>query len=55
MKRRKVSGLIDLYEVTDPLEIQALARDAHLDRQFETATCCPLMGSDFRPWWIERT
>jgi hypothetical protein len=39
MKRRRVPGLIDLFEVNDPDEIKALARDPHLDRSFETATC----------------
>jgi hypothetical protein len=39
MKRRRVAGLIDLFEVSDPGEIKALARDPHLDRMFETATC----------------
>jgi hypothetical protein len=39
MKRRRVPGLIDLFEVSDPSEIKALARDPHLDRRFETATC----------------
>jgi hypothetical protein len=39
MKRRRVPGLIDLFEVSDPNEIKALARDPHLDRKFETATC----------------
>jgi hypothetical protein len=39
MKRRRVPGLIDLFEVSDPDEIRALARDPRLDRRFETATC----------------
>jgi hypothetical protein len=39
MKRRRFPGLIDLFEVSDPEEIKALARDPHLDRSFETATC----------------
>ena len=39
MKRRRVAGLVDLIEVNDPNEIEALARDPNLDRRFETATC----------------
>jgi hypothetical protein len=39
VKRRRVVGLIDLFEVTDPIEIKALARDPGLDRKFEGATC----------------
>jgi hypothetical protein len=39
MKRQRVPGLVDLFEVSDPNEIKALARDPHLDRKFETATC----------------
>jgi hypothetical protein len=37
MKRRRVPVLADLFEVSDPNEIKALARDPHLDRRFETA------------------
>jgi hypothetical protein len=39
LKRLRVPGLIDLFEVSDPNEIKALARDPHLDRTFDTATC----------------
>jgi hypothetical protein len=39
MKRRKLPGFIDLFEVNDPDEIKALARDPRLDRMFETVTC----------------
>lgn len=39
LKRRRIPGLIDLFEVSDPGEIKALARDPHVDRRFETATC----------------
>jgi hypothetical protein len=39
LKRRRIPGVIDLLEVSDPGEIKALARDPHLDRRFETATC----------------
>ena len=39
MKRLRVPGVIDLFEVLDPDEIGALARDPRLDRRFETGTC----------------
>ena len=39
MKRLKVPGLVDLFEVNDPIEIKALASDPRLDRRFETRTC----------------
>jgi hypothetical protein len=39
LKRLRVPGFIDLFEVSDPGVIKALARDPHLDRRFETATC----------------
>ena len=39
VKRRRVPGLIDLFEVSDPIEIAELARDSRLDRRFETRTC----------------
>jgi hypothetical protein len=39
LKRRRIPGLIDRFEVSDPGEITALARDPNLDRKFETATC----------------
>jgi hypothetical protein len=39
LKRLRIPGLIDLFEVNDRGEIKALARDPHLDRRFETATC----------------
>jgi hypothetical protein len=39
MKRRRIPGLIDLFEISDPAEIATLARDPNLDRRFETKTC----------------
>jgi len=39
MKRLRVPGLIDLFEVSEPTEIKALASDPRLDRRFETGTC----------------
>jgi hypothetical protein len=39
MKRRQVPGLINLFEVSDPNEIRALALNPHLDRRFDAGTC----------------
>jgi hypothetical protein len=39
LKRREVPGLIDLFEVSDPAEIKALARDTRIDRKFDSAGC----------------
>lgn len=39
VKRRRVPGLIDLFEVSDPTEVAELARDPRLDRRFDTQTC----------------
>ena len=39
MKKRKLPGLVDFYEVSDPSEIKALAGDLRLDRKFEKSTC----------------
>jgi hypothetical protein len=39
LKRRAIAGLIDLFEVSDPAEIEALASDARIDRKFESAGC----------------
>lgn len=39
LRRLRIPGIVDLFKVSDPKEIQALARDPNLDRRFETATC----------------
>jgi hypothetical protein len=39
LKRLRIPGLADLFEVSDPLEIKALARDPNLDRQFGAGSC----------------
>jgi hypothetical protein len=39
VKRRNVPGLVDVFEVTDPAEINALAHNPSVDRQFDTPTC----------------
>jgi hypothetical protein len=39
LKKLKVPGLVDLFEVNDPVEIKTLAHDPRFDRRFETRTC----------------
>jgi hypothetical protein len=39
LKRRAVPGIIDLFEVSDPAEIEALARDTRIDRKFDAGGC----------------
>jgi hypothetical protein len=39
LKRWKVPGLVDLFEVSDPNDIKALSRDPRLDRRFDAGTC----------------
>lgn len=39
MKRRRVPGIVDLFEVNDPVEIKAVASDPRINRRFETDTC----------------
>jgi hypothetical protein len=39
VKRRNIRGVIDLFEVSDPAEIKALAHDPLVDREFEGNTC----------------
>jgi hypothetical protein len=39
LKRLKIPGIIDLVQVEDPKEIDALANDPRIDRQFNTRTC----------------
>jgi hypothetical protein len=39
MKRLRISGIADLYQVDEPEEIRALAQDPRVDRQFELRTC----------------
>jgi hypothetical protein len=39
LKRRAIPGLIDLFEVSDPAEIEALARDTRIDRRFDSGGC----------------
>lgn len=39
MKRHRVPGIIDLVQVRDPREIEAVANDPRIDREFNTRTC----------------
>jgi hypothetical protein len=39
MKRLKIPGLIDIFKVSDPEEIRALAKDPKVDREFGLRTC----------------
>jgi hypothetical protein len=39
LKRYHVPGVLDVYEVSDPKEIEAVNRDPRIDRQFDSRTC----------------
>jgi hypothetical protein len=39
MKRLKIPGVVDIFKVTDPKEINALAQDPRVDRNFKLRTC----------------
>ena len=39
MKRYRVPGVLDVYEVSDPEEIEAVNNDRRIDRQFASQTC----------------
>jgi hypothetical protein len=39
MKRLKIPGIIDIFKVSDPEEIRALAQDPRVDREFGLRTC----------------
>ena len=39
MNRRHIPGVIDLLEVSDAAEIEAVARDTRLDRNFDSSRC----------------
>ena len=39
MKRLRIPGIIDIFEVSDPEEIKALSRNPQLDRKFNLRTC----------------
>jgi hypothetical protein len=39
LKQRRIPGIVNLFEVSDPSQIKALANDPVVDRLFETRTC----------------
>lgn len=39
MKRNRIPGLFDIYEVSDPKDIEAVNNDPRIDRQFDSRTC----------------
>ena len=39
MKQRRIPGIVNLFEVSDPSQIKALANDPVVDRFFDTRTC----------------
>ena len=39
MKRYRIPGVLDVYEVSDPKEIEAVNNDPRIDRQFASQTC----------------
>jgi len=39
LKRYRVPGVLDVYEVSDPKEIEAVNNDPRIDRQFASQTC----------------
>src|ERR1700722_5780058 len=39
LKQRRIPGIVNLFEVSDPSQIKALANDPVVDRVFDTRTC----------------
>ncbi len=39
LKQRRIPGIVNLFEVSDPSQIKALANDPIVDRFFDTRTC----------------
>jgi hypothetical protein len=39
VKRYSIPGVLDVYEVSDPKEIEAVNNDTRIDRQFDSRTC----------------
>jgi hypothetical protein len=39
LKQRRIPGIVNLFEVSDPSEIKALSNDPIVDRFFDTRTC----------------
>jgi hypothetical protein len=39
LKQRRIPGIVNLFEVSDPSQIKAVANDPVVDRRFDTHTC----------------
>lgn len=39
MKRLKIPGMVDIFEVNEPEKIEALAKDSRIDREFSLRAC----------------
>jgi hypothetical protein len=39
LKRHHIPGVLDLFEVSDPKEIEAVNNDPRIDRQFDSSAC----------------
>jgi hypothetical protein len=39
MKRHRIPGVLDVFEVSDPQEIEAINSDSRFDRKFDSGTC----------------
>jgi hypothetical protein len=39
LKRHHIPGILDVFEVTDPAEVEAVNNDLRIDRQFDSGTC----------------
>jgi hypothetical protein len=39
LKRYHIPGVLDVYEVSDPKDIEAVNNDSRIDRQFDSRTC----------------
>jgi hypothetical protein len=39
VKRYRIPGVLDVYQVSDPKEIEAVNHDLRIDRQFDSRTC----------------
>ena len=49
MKRVKVPGIVNIFKVSEPEEIAALAQDSRIDREFRLRTC-PIDWLLLRRW-----
>jgi hypothetical protein len=39
LRRYYIPGVLDVYEVSDPKDIEAVNNDSRIDRQFDSRTC----------------